>query len=90
MKKVLAKLSRNELEQLELLHSRISTYRALLQNKFVSNSERVVISKELSSFEQELDSLVESLIKKYRIPKSISNIMQISYNDSEIYLEMNN
>ena len=90
MKKVLAKLSRNELEQLELLHSRISTYRALLQNKFVSNSGKVVISNELSSFEQELDSLVESLIKKYRIPKSISNIMQISYNDSEIYLEMNN
>lgn len=89
MRKVLAKLTTEELDKLEQLHSRISTYMSLLQNVFISSEDKIIVSEELPLLEQKLNELTEELIKKYRIPKSVSNDMKVSYNDSEIYLELN-
>ena len=88
-KKTIAVLQRQEMNDLENLSTSVATYRALLFNQFIEESEKILVNKKLHQLESDLDKKYVEVFNQYDIPMSVRDVASISFETGELYLSAN-
>ena len=89
MKKIkLAKLTTNEVENLQQLGRNCNTLRTLLKNQFVDDEQRKEIATLLIEAEKKIEDEYNIIVEKYNIPYLAKSTYRISAERNELYIEV--
>ena len=84
---VLATITQAEAEAIESAERNYNTFLTLLQNIFLSDDEKKIVTKSLPELQQISNSLYENVLEKYNIPYENDLLYRLSVKH-EVFVEV--